>query len=139
MSRKSTQTIPDRIWNREKFTAKMLPLLPLIYAQKTRWNLGGIATFFLTELNAKALVFVSVFNIIFGFAFGYDRYEWMAIIIAFTVMWTAEMLNTGIERVVDLVTDEYKPLAKEAKDIAGGGAIIASLHAIVIFAIINFF
>ncbi|RII26837.1 MAG: diacylglycerol kinase [Geobacter sp.] len=43
----------------------------------------------------------------------------------------AELLNTAIETVVDLVSPEYHPLAKVAKDVAAGAVLIASIGAAV--------
>ncbi len=37
----------------------------------------------------------------------------------------AEALNTAIEKVVDLITDEYHILAKHAKDIAAFGVLLS--------------
>ena len=48
-----------------------------------------------------------------------------------------EMVNTAVEAVVDLVTEERKPLAKLAKDAAAGAvlisAIIAAIAVMIIF------
>lgn len=44
----------------------------------------------------------------------------------------AEMLNTAFERTVDLVTKEWHPLAKAAKDIASGAVLVLALTSIVI-------
>ncbi len=52
------------------------------------------------------------------------------ITIAFVFM--AEMINTAIERTIDLVTDEFHPLARIAKDIAAGGVLIAAINALVV-------
>ncbi len=35
-----------------------------------------------------------------------------------------EMINTVVEAVVDLVTEEYHPLAKIAKDVAAGAVLV---------------
>ena len=40
-----------------------------------------------------------------------------------------EMVNTAVEAVVDLVTEERKPLAKLAKDAAAGAVLIAAIMA----------
>lgn len=42
-----------------------------------------------------------------------------------------EMVNTAVEAVVDLVTEERRPLAKLAKDAAAGAVLIASIMAAV--------
>ena len=43
-----------------------------------------------------------------------------------------ECVNTAVEAVVDLVTQERKPLAKKAKDAAAGAVLIAAMMAAVI-------
>jgi diacylglycerol kinase (ATP) len=41
----------------------------------------------------------------------------------------AELINTAVERVVDLVSPGYHPLAKIAKDTAAGGVLVAAIGA----------
>jgi diacylglycerol kinase (ATP) len=43
----------------------------------------------------------------------------------------AELLNTALEAVVDLVTPDFHPLAKIAKDAAAGGVLVAAIGAAV--------
>jgi undecaprenol kinase len=49
---------------------------------------------------------------------------------------TLELINTAIERCVDLVTKEYHDLAKAAKDVAAGAVFIMSMFSIIIGIII---
>lgn len=49
----------------------------------------------------------------------------LAVSIAFVLF--AELVNTAIEVVVDLVSPEYHPLAKTAKDVAAGGVLVAAI------------
>ncbi len=46
-----------------------------------------------------------------------------------------EALNTAIESVVDLVTNEWHILAKRAKDIASGAVFLSLIQAIIIWGI----
>ncbi|HVZ58593.1 MAG TPA: diacylglycerol kinase family protein [Patescibacteria group bacterium] len=48
----------------------------------------------------------------------------------------AEMLNTAIEKMVDLITKEYREEAKIAKDVSAGMVLMASLGALVVGVII---
>nr|WP_251027292.1 MULTISPECIES: diacylglycerol kinase family protein [unclassified Exiguobacterium] len=48
------------------------------------------------------------------------------------VVLSAEMFNTAFERTVDLVTQEWHPLAKAAKDIASGAVLVLALTSIAI-------
>jgi len=42
------------------------------------------------------------------------------------------MFNTAFERVVDLVTQEWHPLAKAVKDIASGAVLVLALTSVAI-------
>jgi diacylglycerol kinase (ATP) len=48
----------------------------------------------------------------------------------------AEAINSAIERVVDLVTTEYHPLAKQAKDIGAFAVFLAFLLTTAIWAVV---
>ncbi|WP_323372943.1 diacylglycerol kinase [Tumebacillus lacus] len=56
------------------------------------------------------------------------------VLIFFAIIWViaAELFNTAIEAVVDLVTDDYHPLAKIAKDTAAAAVLIAAVHAVIV-------
>ena len=43
----------------------------------------------------------------------------------------AEMINTALENLVDLVSPEFHPLAKITKDVAAGGVLVAAFGAVV--------
>lgn len=58
-----------------------------------------------------------------------------AIVACIVSVLVLEMLNTAIEAVVDLVTEEYHPLARIAKDVAAGAVLVASLGAALIGAV----
>ena len=47
-----------------------------------------------------------------------------------------ELVNTAVEAVVDLASEDYHPLAKKAKDTAAGAVLIAAIAAAVIGVII---
>lgn len=51
-------------------------------------------------------------------------------------MLSLELLNTAIERVVDLATEEYHPLAKQAKDIAAGAVLVYAIVSVIIGGVI---
>lgn len=55
--------------------------------------------------------------------------EWCICLILFGLVMALELVNTAVEAVVDLVTEEHKPLAKLAKDTAAGAVLIAAIMA----------
>ena len=62
--------------------------------------------------------------------------EWCICLILFGLILSLELVNTAVESVVDLVTEERKPLAKVAKDTAAGAVLISAIMAAIIGCII---
>jgi diacylglycerol kinase (ATP) len=59
-------------------------------------------------------------------------YEFALLALAITLVLFAELVNTAIEVVVDLVSPDYHPLAQRAKDVAAGAVLLASVGALVL-------
>lgn len=67
-----------------------------------------------------------------AFYFPLSSLERAILFLTIGVVLSAEMMNTAFERTVDLVTEEWHPLAKAAKDIASGAVLVLALTSIVI-------
>jgi len=74
--------------------------------------------------------------IIAGLVLGVSAPEWAALLAIMALVYALEMLNTVVEAIVDLVTQEYHPLAKVAKDVAAGAVLVAAIFAVVIALIV---
>ncbi len=72
---------------------------------------------------------VAVLVVIAGFLLKLSPVEWCICLGLFGLVMALELVNTAVEAVVDLVTQEYKPLAKIAKDTAAGAVLIAAIMA----------
>jgi len=59
-------------------------------------------------------------------------HEFALLALAITLVLFAELVNTAIEVVVDLVSPEFHPLAQRAKDVAAGAVLLASVGALVL-------
>lgn len=55
--------------------------------------------------------------------------EFTLLTISICFVLCAELLNTAIEVVVDMVSPEFHPLARTAKDVAAGGVLVAAIGA----------
>ncbi|MDF0727213.1 diacylglycerol kinase family protein [Cytobacillus sp. S13-E01] len=88
------------------------------------------------EHNLRIHLVLSVIVISLGFYFNISRMEWSVIIILIGGMLSLELMNTAVERVVDLVTKEYHPLAKMAKDISAAAVLLFAIASIIIGIII---
>jgi diacylglycerol kinase (ATP) len=54
------------------------------------------------------------------------------LVLAVAMVWTAEILNTSIEAVVDLASPMHHPLAKIGKDVGAAAVLIAATAAVII-------
>lgn len=89
----------------------------------------GIFTGIRKERNMKIHVCMTGLVILFGFLLQISVTEWCLCLILFGLVMALELVNTAVEAVVDLVTEEKKPLAKIAKDTAAGAVLIAAIMA----------
>ena len=67
-----------------------------------------------------------------GWYFQIPPTEWLALILAIGLVLSAEALNTAIERMVDRVEPQWHPAARDAKDLAAAGVLIASVFSFIV-------
>ncbi len=58
--------------------------------------------------------------------------EWAMVLLATALVLALEMINTAIEAISDMVTRDYHPLAKIAKDVSAGAVLVAAGFAAVV-------
>ncbi|GAA4706253.1 diacylglycerol kinase family protein [Brevibacillus fulvus] len=61
-----------------------------------------------------------------------SRYEWLIVLGCIALVISLELVNTAIEATVDLLTTEYHPKAKVAKDAGAAAVLIAALFSAII-------
>ena len=71
-----------------------------------------------------------------GLFFRVSSAGWCWIILAISMVWTAEALNTAFEFLADAASPEFHPLVRDAKDVAAGAVLITAVAAAIIGAII---
>ena len=98
----------------------------------------GIFNTIKTERNIKIHLFATIMVIIFGFILNISYLEWLICLLLFGLITSLELVNTSLEALVDLATQERKPLAKKAKDAAAGAVLYSSIIAAIIGGIIFF-
>jgi diacylglycerol kinase (ATP) len=71
-----------------------------------------------------------------GFWVHLSRADWCWVVLAISIVWTAEALNTAFEFLADAASPEFHPLVRDAKDVAAGAVLITAVAATIIGAII---
>ena len=74
----------------------------------------------------------------FAWWWGVSNFEWLILIFAIGCVIGAEVMNTALEIVVDMVQPNFHPLAGMAKDVAAGAVLVTTLQAIAIGLIVFF-
>lgn len=92
----------------------------------------GIAHAFATENNMHIHTLASIAVIGAGLFFKVNIVEWCLLVFAITLVLVAEMLNTSLERLTDLVSPDSHPLAGQAKDVAAGAVTLSAIGAAII-------
>jgi len=100
--------------------------------QSFNWAFEGVVHALRRERNMWIHFGAAVLVLVAALFFSLARLEVVALFVAITLVLIAEMMNTAIEHVVDLVTDELDPRAKIAKDVAAGAVLVATLNALVV-------
>lgn len=91
----------------------------IIYVAKTQRNMR------IHLVLAVVVLFISLFIRL-------DRWEIIVLSLTIVLVLVAEMFNTAVESLVNLVTDTYHPAARLAKDVAAGAVFFASGNALIV-------
>lgn len=105
---------------------------PIPFFKSLSYAMTGMITAVKVERNFQIHLVFAVVVIGSSFYFSISKVEWIFILFAIGGMLALELVNSAIERVVDLVTLEYHPLAKLAKDFAAGAVLLYAIVAVAI-------
>lgn len=98
---------------------------------------AGIMISLREQQNLRIHIAAVVIVTILGVYIGLDAIEWAIVSLTYGLVLVAEMFNSAIENLINLVSPEHNPLAGKVKDISAGAvlvaAIIATAVAILIF------
>lgn len=90
---------------------------------------SGIRTLLHDEHNSRIHVFAMVCVVVFGFLLGMSRMEWCVIALCCGGVLMAEAMNSAIEAIADLVSPEFNPFIKKAKDVGAAGVLMMAIAA----------
>ncbi len=101
-----------------------------------KYAIEGIFKTIKDERNIKIHILAVIIVIIMGILYDISKIEWIICLILFGLVISSEIINTSIERTVDLITKEENKLAKQAKDAAAGAVLVNAIISVIIAGII---
>ncbi|MGE6412822.1 diacylglycerol kinase family protein [Planococcus kocurii] len=102
------------------------------FLRSFRFATAGIVTAFKREQNIRFHLVAAIIVVLAGCLTRISHVEWFVVILLIAGMLALEMVNSAIERVVDLATTDFQPLAKQAKDMAAGAVLVFAVASAII-------
>jgi len=101
-----------------------------------RYAFDGINAFFSSQHNAIIHLMITIFVFIAAVFFNVNREQLISIIIVTGFVWTAELFNTAIEKLADMISKDHHPQIKFIKDVSAAGVLLSAIAAFLTGAII---
>ncbi|WP_459812609.1 diacylglycerol kinase family protein [Hominimerdicola sp. 21CYCFAH17_S] len=93
---------------------------------------SGIIYCIKTERNMRFHLCAAFYVILFMGFYEFTRCEKMVIFLTISAVISLELVNSAIERCIDLISLKYDPLAKKAKDAAAGAVLCSAVFSVII-------
>lgn len=101
-----------------------------------RQAIRGILLAFRTEAHMRLHVAALVLVAIVGFAVRLAVWQAVALIIVTAFVCVVELVNTSIERFMDMVKPQFHEAARDVKDVAAGAVLVAAIASVLVGIII---
>ncbi len=92
----------------------------------------GIQYLFLYHRNMRIIFMLGLAAVLLGLHLRLNAEELIALSLTITLVFMAEMFNTAIEMLMNMLTAKYHVRVKLVKDIAAGVVLLASLNAVAV-------
>ncbi len=100
--------------------------------QSFSYAIEGVWYALTNDQNVRILLVATIVVLILGWYLGLDGLKiWVITVMALIVLF-AEMVNTAIEHMVNLITKEHSKEAKIAKDVSAGMVLFTVMAAVII-------
>lgn len=106
------------------------------FLKRFAYAVQGLAFLVRSQANARIHLLATVLVCALGFHLRLARGEWLWLIAAIVLVWSAEAFNTALEQLADAVHPARHPGVGRAKDLAAGAVLIAALGAALIGALV---
>lgn len=103
-----------------------------VYSMKKSFlnAVAGIVYCIKTQKNIPIIFGFALLALIFSWWFSISKIELLFVLTAIFLVIITEVVNTAIERAIDLASEEYHPLARISKDAAAGAVLIAVIYSV---------
>ncbi len=101
-----------------------------------RYAFAGVHYVIFSQTNMRVHLLAALLALLAGLFFHISQGDFLILFVVIFGVLTAEAFNTAFEACVDLVSPDFHPLAKIAKDVAAGAVLLQAILAVIIAIII---
>lgn len=100
--------------------------------ESTLFAVAGLLFLFRRQRSMRLLMLVTLVSLLLAIGIGVELSSILVMMVAIGLVWVAEILNTAIEALVNLVSQEFHPMAKVTKDVAASATFVSSILASIV-------
>lgn len=93
------------------------------------YAIQGIRYAVRTQRNIRVHLGITAVVVIGAAILSFPLWKWIVLVLTISMVLAAELINTAIEATIDLITPEFHPMAKIAKDVAAGAVLVCAIGA----------
>lgn len=101
-------------------------------AESFNTAIEGIIYTIKSQRNMKLHFLIAMVIVLLAIFLNIGKIETILLAIVIALVLIAEMFNTAVEKIIDLITPDFHPLARIVKDITAGCVLIATLNSIIV-------
>jgi undecaprenol kinase len=97
-----------------------------------KYAFAGVKTSIVREPNLRIHVFFALIAITAASLLGFNPLEWIILFLTIFFVIMLELINTVLEALVDIVSPEFSPEAKTAKDVSAAAVLLAAFVSVIV-------
>ena len=101
-----------------------------------KYAFNGLKLFFINDHNGRVHLFAAIVAVGLSFYLKLSPLEWIAILAVISAVIVAEIINSAIEKLADVISPDYHPKIKIVKDLAAAAVLVAAFLALAVGTII---
>ncbi len=105
---------------------------PEKHINSLRYAINGLTHAFTTQRNFRLQNILGLITLFLALFLGFDRVEWIVLLLTIGLVLTAEIANTILETLIDLSTPNLHPKAKIAKDLSAAAVLLIAIFSVFI-------
>lgn len=97
-----------------------------------KYAFSGLRYVVISQRNAWIHAAVTLLVVILAAILNLTLQDWGILLLAIGLVWTAEIFNTALEALVDLISPQPHPLAKIVKDTGAAAVLVSAIISVMI-------